>query len=478
MTASVMDEAPATSGTRQTAQMPLYRKVTYAFTDLSGNLLYCIISGYALYYFTEVYGLSIATAGAILLAARIIDAVDAPVWGFIIDHTRSRWGQSRPWFLWMAIPFPLTVWLLFTTPPIDGTGKAVYAAVVYILAGITYTGMSTPITSVLPNLTSNLQERTVANSFRMVGGNVGNFLAVTFVLPLVTFFGGSPTSQSGWSLTVGLYAIVAFVLLVVAFATMREKNVERATSISVRDSVRAARGNWPWVLLVVANVLFWVGLTARTTALPFYFQYNQGSTAAIALFNGVSIVQVAGMASVPLLVKRLGKYGSTILGFALAIVGQVGLALFAGDDVLLMASWVVACLGSGTACALFFAMVADTVDYGEWRNGVRAAGFLTAIGSSFCIKMGAGLGAFLPSVIMGAGGYVADQPQSATALAAIQFSFAWLPALAFALGIVPMLVYRRFERNEPVVLAALAERAEQPAPPADGTAPTSPETHR
>jgi Na+/melibiose symporter-like transporter len=249
------------------------------------------------------------------------------------------------------------------------------------------------------------------------------------------------------------------VLLLVAFATMREQNVERTAPIPVRSSLRAARGNWPWVLLVVANVIFWVGLTARTSTLPYFFQYNQGSTGQIALFNGVSIVQVAGMAAVPLLVKRLGKSGSTILGFTLAALGQVGIALFAGDPVLLMTSWILACLGSGTACALFFAMVADTVDFGEWRNGVRASGFLTAIGSSFCIKMGAGLGAFLPSLIMEASGYVADQPQTASALAAIQFSFAWLPAIVFALGILPMLAYRRYERNEPVVLAELAERA-------------------
>ncbi|GAA1718542.1 MFS transporter [Isoptericola hypogeus] len=459
MTASVAERPAEPVDVKETAQMPLYRKVTYSFTDLSGNLLYCIIASYALYYFTEVYGLTMAAAGTILLVARVIDALDAPVWGFIIDHTRSRWGQSRPWFLWMALPFSFFVWLLFTTPPLDGTAKVVYAAVVYILAGIAYTGMSTPITSVLPNLTSNLQERTVANSFRMVGGNVGNFLAVTFILPLVTLLGGSPTSQTGWSLAVGIFAFVALVLLLVAFATMREQNVERTTPIPVRSSLRAARGNWPWVLLVVANVIFWVGLTARTSTLPYFFQYNQGSTGQIALFNGVSIVQVAGMAAVPLLVKRLGKSGSTILGFALAALGQVGIALFAGDPALLMTSWILACLGSGTACALFFAMVADTVDFGEWRNGVRASGFLTAIGSSFCIKMGAGIGAFLPSLIMEAAGYVADQPQTASALAAIQFSFAWLPAIVFALGILPMLAYRRFERNEPVVLAELAERA-------------------
>lgn len=134
--------------TNQEENLPLRRKVTYAFTDLSGNLLYCIIGSYALYYFTDVYGLSVSMAGTILLLARFIDALDAPVWGMVIDHTKSKKGKSRVWFLRMAVPFAVSVWLLFTAFNLTGTAKIVYAAVIYIIAGITYTGVSTPITSV------------------------------------------------------------------------------------------------------------------------------------------------------------------------------------------------------------------------------------------------------------------------------------------------------------------------------------------
>ena len=279
----------AASDPRNPHQMPLHRKVTYSFTDLSGNLLYCIISTYALYYFTEVYGLSMAVAGTILLVARFFDAFDAPIWGVIIDHTHTKWGQSRPWFLWMAVPFSLFVFLLFCAPPIgDTTARAWYAGVVYVLAGISYTGMSAPITSVLPNLTSNPDERNVASTFRMVGGNVGNFLAVTFILPLATKLGGSSTSANGWRLAVGLYCLVALVLLVVAFLDMREQNIERTKPISIRQSFKAAKGNWPWILVVVANVIFWIGFTSRTSMLPYYFRYNVGNESWTSILNHYS----------------------------------------------------------------------------------------------------------------------------------------------------------------------------------------------
>lgn len=445
--------APATA---RSMNLPFRRKVTYAFTDLSGNLLYCIISSYALYYFTEVYGLSVGAAGTILLVARFFDGFDAPIWGIIIDHTRTKWGQSRPWFLWMAAPFALFVWLLFTVPPIsDPTARTIYAGVIYVLAGISYTGMSTPITSVLPNLTSDTNDRTVANTFRMVGGNIGNFFAVTFILPLATKIGGASNSRFGWSVGVGIYAVIAVVLLVIAFVDMREQNITKIKPITIRESFKAAKRNWPWMLIVLANCIFWMGLTARTSTLPYFAQYNLNNKNLISTLNGISIIQVVGMAAVPFLVRYMHKFGSTIFGFAVAIVGQIGLAVSTGNLALFIVFWCVSCIGTGIACSLFFEMVGDTVDFGEWRNNVRASGFLTAIGSSFCIKMGAGIGAFIPAQIMNAFGYVDNKAQTATSLSGIEFSFIWVPLIIFALGILPMVIYRYFERNESKVTADL-----------------------
>ncbi|MCO7127482.1 MFS transporter [Sporolactobacillus shoreicorticis] len=441
-------------------KLPLHRKITYSFTDMAGNLLYCIISSYLLFFFTDVFGLTVGVAGTLLLIARFFDALDAPIWGIIIDHTHSKYGQSRPWFLWMALPFAVFVWLLFTTPDISGTTKIVWAGVMYILAGISYTGMSTPITSVLPNLTSNTEERTVANSFRMVGGNIGNFFAITFIIPLATFLGGG-NDQKGWSLAVLLYAIIAVVLLVIAFADMREKNIERVKSIPIRQSFKAAKRNWPWVLIVSANVIYWVGFMARNSTLAYYFQYNMNDTNLISIFNGFTIIQIVGMASIPFIVKVFRKWGTTVFGLILAILGQFLMAVVGDNITAMLVGWCLACVGSGVACSMFFNMVGDTVDYGEWKNGIRASGFLTAIGSSFCIKLGAGFGSFIPSLIMNAFNYVPNHTQTVSALSAIKFSFMWLPIIIFVINIIPMVLYKKYEDHEPVVIRDLLARKEQ-----------------
>ena len=103
-------------------------------------------------------------------------------------------------------------------------------------------------------------------------------------------------------------------------------------------------------------------------------------------------------------------------------------------------------------------MLSDTVDFGEWKTGIRASGFLTAIGSAFCIKAGSGIGGFIPAAVMNLFGYVPNAVQSSTALFGIQFVFTWLPAIIFLFGIIPMLFYRKYEQNENNILLDLAKR--------------------
>ena len=439
-------------------KLPFHRKLTYGFTDMAGNLLYTLIGSYMLYFFTNVFGLDVGTAGALLLLGRFIDALGAPVMGVLVDHTHSKYGKNRPWFLWMALPFTISVWLLFTTPSLSGTAKIIYAGAMYIIAELTYTALSTPITSVLPNLSANSDERTSANSIRMVLGNVGNFFAVTFVMPLASALGHG-NDRRGWSLAVGLYAVIAFVILMIAFLDMREKNIGKEKIITIRESLKATKSNWPWVLIVLANLALWTAYSARNAALPYYFQYNLSDKGLISVFNGFSIIQILGMASVPFVVKYLHKWGTTILMLTMTMVGQVWIGMAGTNVTSGLIGWCLACIGSGSAMTMFFSMVGDTVDFGEWKNGIRANGFLTAMGASFCIQMGSGFGSFIASRILASFGFTAAKAtQTAGSLSAISFTFIWVPVIIYALSIVCMVFYRKWEKHEPVVTEDLAER--------------------
>lgn len=438
-------------------KLPFHRILAYASTDTAGNLLYCTVTTFVLYYYTDVFGISVAAAGTILLIARILDAFDAPIWGFIIDHTHTKWGQSRPYWLWLAAPFTVFFVLMFWSPDLSPTAKFVYGLITYLLLGITYTGVGTPISSILPNLSNDKDTRVRLNSVRMIGGMVGFFVTATFTLSLVDFFGGG-NDVLGFRYTAILFAAVGLALLLFAFADTREINQKSQKSLPIKDSLRAAKNNWPWVILVVAFVFYWLGNAARTSTLIYFTQYNLDHKGFASVLNGLIMFQIIGMVAIPFVVKYISKTTTLIIGFTIAALGQIFISFSGQSELMIAISWSIASIGTGIAVSMPFAMLADTVDFGEWKNGIRATGFLTAIGTSFAIKAGQGIGGWVPALIMGSFGYQAGAAQSAETLGAIKFCISWLPALFFIVGAVIMIAYFKYEKKESAVKSELIQR--------------------
>ena len=299
--------------------IPFYRMLAYASTDAAGNLLYTTVTTFILYYYTDVFGLSVAAAGAILLAARILDAFDAPVWGFIIDHTHTRWGQSRPFWLWMSAPFAIFFILMFWSPAMSATGKFWWGLVTYLLFGICYTGIGTPITSILPNLSNDEDQRLKLNSTRSIGGMVGYFITATFTLSFVEFF-STGTAQSGWRNTAIILGIAGFLLLIFAFSDTREINKPKK-AISIISSIKAAKSNWPWFLLVIVFIFYWLGNASRTSVVVYYTQYNLGHKGFASVLNALVMFQIIGMVAIPYLVKKFSKTHVLMAGMFLAALG-------------------------------------------------------------------------------------------------------------------------------------------------------------
>ncbi|EEI70136.1 MAG: MFS transporter [Lentilactobacillus hilgardii] len=436
-------------------KIPFHRMLAYASTDAAGNLLYTTVTTFILYYFTDVFGLSIAAAGTILLAARILDAFDAPIWGFIIDHTHTKWGQSRPYWLWMAFPFAIFFVLMFWSPDLSATGKFWWALITYLLFGISYTGVGTPITSILPNLSNDSDQRIKLNSTRSIGGMIGYFITATFTLSFVSFFGDTP--QAGWRNTAIILGVIGFGLLMFAFSDTREINKPKK-AVSILSSIKAAKSNWPWFILVLVFIFYWLGNASRTSVVVYYTQYNLGHKEFASILNALVMMQLIGMVAIPFLVKKFRKTYVLMAGMFLAALGQVLIAFTGQSFIGLSLAWSLASIGTGISVTLPFAMLADTVDYGEWKNGIRASGFLTAIGSSFAIKMGSGLGGWAPSIVLARAGYKAGAVQNDQVLSAIRFCISYLPAIFFVIGGLLILLYIKFERQEKGIRTTLLER--------------------
>lgn len=444
-------------------KLSVWEKTAYSFTDMAGNLLYVTISSYILYFYTDVFSISVGGAGLILLVARFFDAVSAPVWGSIVDHTHTKWGQSRPYFLWLAIPFAVATFLAFTAPNLHGTAKLWYAGFTYILAaGVVYTGIQTPITAILPSLTTNGQERINANTFRMCGGSIGSFITSTFALPLVAFF-GKGNDKVGFMWTMFLFGVLAVILLFLSFKGMKERTIAVQKPIPFKDSLKATVGNNPWYILVIAFVIYWVAQSTRNGISVYYAKYNLGNEQLTSVFNGLQVLGIIATMCIPFIVKVTNKTMTMLIGLAIGAFGQIMMGFVGNNFTLVIIAWIIGIFGASTAIAMPFGMLADTVDYGEWKTGIRAPGFLTAVGSAFCIQLGSGFGSFIPSKIMAAAGFVANKTQTPHALAAIHFTFIYLPVIIYAIVGLIMCLYFKYEKMEPQIKADLAKRHEQNA---------------
>lgn len=431
-------------------KVSLKGRLSYGMLDVAGNMAYGFSSAYILYYFTDVAGLAVAAVGTLLLLSRIIDGVDAPIWGIIIDKTHSKYGKCRPWFLWLPIPFALLGTAVFYSPDTTMDMKILYAGITYLLFNIFFTGLNTPLTAILPLLTKSPNERLVLNSFRMVGGQLGCLLMNVMAFPLVAFLGAGD-DKTGFLLTAALFGTISVLLQFYAFFHLKEQdveNLEKEPKIPLKDSFKAAKGNWPWIIMVIANLFFWIGMMARNSTVVYYLTYNMGMKDMVAFVNSMASIGILSIIAIPFICKFISKRNTWIIGLVLAAAGEILIFIGGLSLNIMIAGWIISNLGSMIACSMPFAMLGSAVDYGEYKTGIRSAGFLTAFGSTFCIKAGSGIGTAVSAWIMAAFGYIPKQIQSAQGLEGIMCAFIWFPVVMFLMGIIPLIFYKKYESME------------------------------
>jgi sugar (glycoside-pentoside-hexuronide) transporter len=439
--------------------LPFLERISYASSDAAGQLIFCVVINYLLIFYTDVAGLPAATAGTILLIARFVDAVDAPMWGIIFDKTHSRWGRSRPWFLWLCFPFAFFGVFAFLAPDLSPTAKAIYAGGTYIICSILYTGINTPVTSILSALTPDPRERVVLTTYRMFGSKAGVLLVNLTLVSLVAWFGGGD-KKLGYISTLPIYAMISIILYLIAFRNLKETVQEKQKSLPIREGFAALKGNWPWIIIFSSCLCFWIAFISRVSMVTYYFKYVWHQEKLASLAFSLDVVSLAGIFLLPWLCKWTAKANIWAWGLVGSVLCQF--IIYAGAVThslpLVFTGWVAGIITSGVAMTLPFSMLSDSVDYGEWKTGVRAAGLLTAIGTAFCVKAGAGLGGAFTGWILAATGYVANAEQAPRALLGIDIGFIWIPALFYALATVPVLFYRKFEALEPKIHAELEVR--------------------
>jgi GPH family glycoside/pentoside/hexuronide:cation symporter len=279
-------------------------------------------------------------------------------------------------------------------------------------------------------------------------------------MPLVQRFGHGDQAK-GFFWTMLLFAGFAFVFFLITFANTRERYIpEKHAEPTLRESMRAMLTNWPWAITLVLNLFYWIGFAMRSQTAVFYLRYNFQRPDLIPTTMLMNLAALPTIALAALLAKAIGKRNTMICGSAVMALG-VFLIYVAGTSSvpLFLVGNIVANAGKGFFIGLIYALMADTVDFGEWKTGVRASGFLFAA-ATVGVKIGLGLGGALSAWTLSASGYVPNGTQTPATLVAIQANYITVPFVIALLNIALLLCYR-LDAQHPKIVRELAERRAQ-----------------
>ncbi|MBU5365095.1 MFS transporter [Enterococcus devriesei] len=418
------------------------QRIAYGATDMAGNMIWQMVSLYLLFYYTTISGISAAFVGTLFLVVRVVDAFDGMFYGYLIDHTHTKWGQARPYFLWFGIPLGILGFLLFAVPSFSGseTLKLVYVSAVYVLFSLVYSGANTPITAILPNLTEDVDERTNLATARMVMTNIGATAVGMMTIPIVKILGGKNSGRGYflWALILGVTISILFVL---AFLNLREKNYQapvakEKSNISLKETLKGASENKPWLILSLVTISIQVFWVVRNATGIFYINYIYGQPALAASFLGLGFVSVLGNLLVPVVSKRFTNKQSMAVAMVVFAFGELLLPVAekAHNVPLLFAGNIISLIAMGITFTMVFTMLSDTVDYSRKELGINEPGFLSSV-PIVGAKLGMGIGGALSGWILAWGGFDAKaKVQTPKAMMSIDISFVWLPIiLAFVI---------------------------------------------
>ena len=307
-------------------------KVSYGLGAVGKDMVYMLSASYVLYYYQDLLGVNPFAMGVILLVARVFDAFNDPIMGIIVAKTRTRWGKFRPWLFIGTLLNAVVLYLLFSAPPaLDGAGLVAYAAVVYILWGVTYTMMDIPYWSMIPAFTESGKEREGLSAMARTCAGVGSGLIVMATVACVALFGGD-NEAAGFSRFALLVAVLFVLFITITCINIREKSTVNVEAPTVGEMFRSLLKNDQAVTVVIAIVLINTAMYITSNLVIYFFKYDFGGNdwrTAYTTFNifGGVIQVLAMMVMFPLLRKFFSALKTFYIGLGMAFAGYASLLI-------------------------------------------------------------------------------------------------------------------------------------------------------
>ena len=433
------------SKTLQTERIPMRQQLAYALSELASCTLYTIVFTFLTFFYTDVLGMNAGTVGIVILASKVFDGISDLWAGNLIDHTHTRNGSARPWILRAAIPLALSYVLLFTVPNLGNIGKILYIFVTYNFAmTVAFTINNCAINALPVYMSNDTTSRSSAYAVRTIFAGVVQMAVSMVFLNLVESFGGG---QAGWIKVSSVLAAIALLFSLVVYFGTRERAVktdeEKVENVPFKTAIGSVLQNKYWFMVLAMILIIALHQVATLTVGVYYAKYillDEKLAGNLVLYHHLG--GAVGMLAMPFILRTGISKRSAVFAAGLCMVVGSLISVFRGDGVFLIASLALRGMGFGITNSLYYGMLADSVDYGEWKTGIRATAVTTSA-ASVGNKLGSGLGSALIGLALSAAGYDGLQAvQTASAVSCIRVVFVVLPLVLYVLLLVLMYFYK------------------------------------
>lgn len=424
----------------------------YGFGDLGQNLVFQTIAIFLLPYFTDVIGLSPALAGLIFLIARPFDGITDPLMGYLAQKNRSPWGKFRPFLLYAALPGALCFVALFNAPVLAGNWAFAYALGMYLVFSIFFTAFNIPYAALTAVMTEDYNERGKLTGFRMTFALIGGIIAGYLTPELLGI--------SGYKGMAGIYGGILVFCLLVAFFSVRERSdTTESAQTSVKDTLQMLRTNRPFWVITLSFSCCFASALSFSGMVQYYFSYYIGDTNLMGL--GLLCFSGATALSIPFwtwLSSETSKKTTLILGICVSFLAYVSIFFLGPQQAnLLLILLGLHGIGNGALAFASWAMPADSIEYGEWKSGIRAEGMTFGVYGVF-LKIGMAIGSSLIGLGLSGVGYVALAEQSPETLLGIRALMTLLPACFLLIALGSILTYRLSPERHALIRAELKQK--------------------
>ena len=444
-----MKQATRTISDRGNVKTSLFEKISYGMGDVACNVVFALTSGLVTYFYTNVMSVSAGLVGMIMLLSRFFDGFSDLAIGVIMDKVHSKHGRGRAWVLWMTIPYGVTAVALFCLPPqATGIAQALYIFVTYNLCTtVVYTALNLPYATMAPLMTRDENDLAKINLFRMSMSPIGNLIVSAVTLPLINRMGGD---QAAWIKVTLVYAVVAMILLLWCFFGTKERvnfqAASKAESLPLSQRIKALGKNKYFLIMMGATLTLAIYQTLNGTVATYYSQYVLGHNEFYSVLNlAENIPQIIVIMILAPFIKRFGKRNLALAGAIIAAAAQVLLMVQPDNFGCVLAAAALRGIGKAPLFGCVFTMMADVVNYGHWKTGVRVQALIFSA-ATVGQKFGGGITGAIIGQLMDKSGFTGLAQEIPSAVAMVENLYIWGTVFAWAIIIGLMLAYK-LEKN-------------------------------